>query len=560
MMLVELRVRDYVLVRDLQLSFAAGVTVMSGETGAGKSLLVGALKLLLGDRADPGAVRGGAKAAYVEACFRFPEGRPRDRAPAGLDAGEDELIVAREVSAAGGSRAWIQGRRASVSALRAAMVALMDLHGQHAHQSLLRVESHRRLVDAFGKLQEQGSAVARAHREARAAHEALAQHQERLRTLEERRNLCSFQLQELNDAQLERGEEAQLESVALRLQHAEAITTAAGQSTELLAEGEPSAQELLGRTRAALERALPFDARFSEVLELLVQAEEAVEEAARALISMSEADVDKDRLDAVQGRLATLAELKRKYRMDHSGLLAHREKVAAAMSSLEAAGQDLEALEEAARQGREKLRAAAQVLTRARKAVGRSLAKRVQAELEQLGMAGAGFAVAVEPQAAEGALPSGPAGADRVEFRVAPNVGEAAGALAKIGSGGELSRLMLAIKSILADADPVPVLVFDEIDSGVGGASALKIADRLAALGRDHQVLVVTHLASIAAVADQQLRVDKVVEGERTLTRVVPVRGEERVREIARMLAGDGAADAALEHARSLLAETRERV
>ncbi len=567
-MLAELTIRDYVLVRELHLELASGMTAMTGETGAGKSLLVGALKLLLGDRANPTTVRVGARSAYIEACFRFASSNVpsslaelilADGAPEPNEETAAELIVAREVFAAGGSRAWIQGRRAPVARLREVVTALMDLHGQHAHQSLLRVENHRDLVDAVGGLERARAAVAAAHHEALTATRAVDARREELQALAERRDLYEFQAAELRSANLEAGEEEELERTALRLSHAEAVAGAALLGTQLLTDGEPAASDLLARARAEIEKARRYAPGLMEADEFLAQAQSAIDEACRALVPFAEPGDDPARLEEIQNRLALLAELKRKYRVDHAGLIALQEKVTTALRTLEDAGGEISVLEQQATAALGALSAAAAELTRRRRKVAARLAAAVQEELAHLGMEGARFEIAIEPREPSAGLPAGPDGADRVEFRVAPNVGERAGPLAKVGSGGELSRLMLAIKSLIAEADPVPLLVFDEIDSGVGGRSALKVADRLAALARSHQVLVVTHLASIAAAANQQLQVAKKIENGRTVTHVVPVAADERVREIARMLAGDGTTDSALEHARDLLRSAATR-
>jgi len=547
-MLAELTIRDYVLVDELRLDLETGTSALTGETGAGKSLLVGALKLLLGDRADPAAIRAGAGASYVEGCFRFSEA---DAAPAllagvdGFDAAEGELIVAREVAASGRSRAWVQGRRVPIARLRELVRGLMDLHGQHAHQSLLRLETHRELIDAYGELGPLRDQVAGAHARAKAALDALHALEARLAALEERRDLARFQLDELRAAELVAGEEEELERCVRRLTHAEAIAQAVAR-----------AGALLGRAREELERGARFDPALGACAELIDQAETAVDEALRALSSGREGPEPGADLDRLQARLAQLADLRRKYRVDHAGLIARRDELERSLGQLEGAEEDLAGHRERLRIGRDELSRRAAALGRARRKAGGRLASAVERELAELGMEECRFQVGVAPLRAEGALPCGPEGADRAEFRVATNVGEKAGALAKIGSGGELSRVMLAIKTVLSAADPVPLLVFDEIDSGVGGESALKVGARLAGLGSAHQVLVVTHLASIAAAAEHQFRVTKSVDGRRTLTAVEPVEGDERVAEIARMLAGDRREGAALDHARTLLART----
>ena len=397
--------------------------------------------------------------------------------------------------------------------------------------------------------------MAAAHADAVRALGELEELRARVEELEERRDLIAFQRDELISAELVEGEEAALERTALRLTHAEAIAQAVGRATELLGEGEPSAQALLGRARDELERGAGFDPELSAAMELVAQAEGAVDEVVRLLASESIEAEEGGRLDDVQGRLAMLAELRRKYRCDHAGLVGRAEEFSRELAELGGAGGDLASLREAVEESRKILVTRAAELSRCRRDVAGRLATAVEKELGELGMGMSRFEVAVEPRAAEGdGLPCDPRGADRVEFRLAPNVGEPAGPLAKIGSGGELSRVMLALKTVLSEADPVPLLVFDEIDAGIGGESALNVATRLEALGRAHQVLVVTHLASIAAAVDRQIKVSKTVDGQRTFTCVEPVAAEARVAEIARMLAGDGRADEARTHARRLLA------
>lgn len=578
-MIRELSIRDYVLVEDVQLELGPGLTVLTGETGAGKSLLVGALRLLLGDRADAAGVRSGAARAVVQATFDL-SGRILSAELGEELEGDSELIVVREVSAQGRSRAWVQGRRVPVARLREVTSALVDLHGQHDHQSLLQVATHRDLLDEVGGTADQRAAIEAAHAEAARARDVLEERRARIRALEERCDMFRFQLDELVRAELVAGEEDELEAEVERLSHAETIAEARGRAAELLGADERSVQELLGRALGELRRVADFDPDAQEGEALLEESVRSVDEALRRIDVGDLEGANPRRLDELQTRLSKLADFRRKYRVEHAGLLVRRDWLADELRDLERADDDVAQLAAEFDTANGNLARLARQLTAARRVAGRRIESSMESELQELGMAGARFEVAIEAPSTGGGTPGGaedsggpgsgpegprdgtsgraelfcaPHGADRVEFRIAANPGEPSGPLRRVASGGEMSRVMLALKTILADAGGVPLLVFDEVDAGIGGETASRVARKLAALAEGSQVLAITHLPTIAAVAQSHLRVEKRQSEGRTLTDVRGLDPAEREEEVARMLGGGGGS-AVAEHARALLA------
>lgn len=550
-MLETLRIANYALIDAIEIDFAGGFNVLTGETGAGKSILVGALNLVLGARASGDALRDGADRASIEAVFRLRRVSPRLKTildDAGVVFDGAELLLARVITADGRSRAYAAGSLVPLATLAAIGDELVDMHGQHDHQSLLRPERQLDLLDAYGGLDEEladlASAV-RAFRETEQALKALeGDDRDRIRRIE----FLKFELKEIEDAGPQPGEEAELKSRRTLIANAEAIAEAAGAAYTALYDGEgAAAAEAVDKAAHALEALAGIEPRFAPLCAQLDEVRIAIGAIADEVRGFTEAiDFDPEELNAINQRLVLLKTLLKKYGPAMDDVLAYAKKARAEIDGHERRDERLESLKADAARLRAEAERRAAALSQKRKAAGKKLVKAVTAALQDLGMAGAAFDVSL----AEGELTAH--GSDRVEFLLAANKGERAKALRQVASGGEISRIMLALKATFAKADAIPTLIFDEIDAGVGGAVANAVARKMNELATSHQVIAITHLPQIAAAAERHFHVAKASAKGRTLTRVERVESEARVAELARLLDGS-VSEVSLEHARALL-------
>ena len=532
--LAELAVHDLALIEKLRISFEPGLNVLTGETGAGKSLLIDALGLAVGARADTSLVRHGSDAARVEALF--------DRLP-------EPLICVRELSAAGRSTARIDDE--SVTAARLAGVAgrLVEIHGQHDQQRLLDERWQRELLDSFGGLEVERAATAAAVEAWRANQAALTELSLDPRQLARRLELQEHQLTEIVDAKLRVGEAAEIRARLSSAQHAESIARGSGEIHELLAGDGTGARETTAEAARRARDLAKLDERYEPVAERLLGLAAELEDAAAEAGTLSESvEHDPAALARLEERLSLIYSLERKYGEDEAAVVAYGERAAAETERLRTLEASREMRQVESAQLLEVVAATGTALSRGRRTAADLLARAVEGALGGLSFRRMSFQVAVTRRPAG---PSEPAveidgewvgfdgsGLDSVVFLIAPNPGEPARPLARIASGGELSRVALAIKQILAEADHTPTLVFDEIDSGIGGRSAEPVGRSLWELARSHQVLCVTHLGQIAAYADAQFRIEKHQRDGRTVTEVRRLSGAERVDELAQMLAG----------------------
>jgi DNA repair protein RecN (Recombination protein N) len=573
-MLSELRIDDFAIIDRLQLALNTGLVVFTGETGAGKSIIIDAVELLLGGRADPTFVRAGAEAARVEGTFTVePAVQPAiqsllaredllDGDPAG------EITLSREVRREGRSIGRVNGHLVNLALLKEIGQALVDVHGQSEHLSLLRTREHVFLLDRFGELEAQREAVGAVVRELNAVRRELGELRRTEREMERRLDMLDFQTREINAARLKPGEDKSLLEERTRLANAEKLAALADEASQALSGGveeAPSAADLLGEAARALNGLAKIDPSMAEQRDLAVALSEQFKDLARELEDYREQiEFNPKRLDAVEERLELIKNLKRKYGASIEDVLAYSAQAQAERDSLTHSGERLAEL--GAREDK-LLRRIGQLgaaLSAARRAAGERLARAIEAELADLRMDRAQFGVEVraEPDPA-GAYVEGQrvafdsTGIDRVEFLVAPNPGEGLKPLAKIASGGETSRLMLALKGVLARADRTPTLIFDEIDQGIGGRVGAIVGQKLWNLAERHQVVCITHLPQLAGYGDQHLRVEKLISGDRTLTQVQPLSANERVAEMAQMLGSTG--EKTLESAEEILANV-ERV
>jgi len=563
--LVELRVSQFALIDELNLKFGPGLNVLSGETGAGKSIVIGAINLLLGERAATDQIRQGEESAYVEGIFECPSACAAEiRAlleEAGIAAGE-ALIVARELSRSGRSVGRVNGRTVPVSFLKELGQRLVDVHGQHQHQSLLRPDYHRELLDSFG-----GERCAAARRRVeslyRRRQELLAQLSELgvdSAERERRMDILTFQINEIAAAKLEPDEEERLLKEEKILAHAEKLgRLVAGAYKEIFQGDErggvPSAIDLLAAARGELEEAAQIDEKLDPLVEMLESAAAQIEEVSLELRDYRAAfDYNPAELAAVQSRLELLQALKRKYGPTVAEVIEFGRRAAEELERLRNSEALARELEKEIAAAEEQLREACRELSKRRREAAEQLEPLLADVLRELAMPNARFTVSISPLEHFTLL-----GMDSVEFLFSANPGEEVKPLAKIISGGEMSRVMLALKAIFAAQDRIPVLIFDEVDAGIGGAAVQAVAEKLAALAAYHQIICVTHSPQIAVMADHHLRLYKEIAGERTLTRAQHLIGEDRRAEIARMLDGAAIDRAGLEHVDSLL-ERAQRI
>jgi DNA repair protein RecN (Recombination protein N) len=550
-MLTELRIRNFALIDQLSVQLGPGLNVLTGETGAGKSIIVGALSLLLGERASAEVVRTGAERASVEGVFDL-EGREdvaRWLDERGLDAGEEVLVLKREVAVEGRNRAWINGSPTTASLLGELGGLLVNLHGQHEHQTLLRRDEQRAILDAFAGSEELVARVAAAHAAVREARRRVEELERRRREGMQRADFLRFQLEEIEGAKLKAGEDEALEEEERRLSHSEELIQLAGTIHQAVAAGSHSLVDRLGALRRSLDQLLRIDPSQRPLEELYDAAYYALEELGGRMEQYAAlVEHDPARLEEIHRRQDLLYRLKSKYGPTLAEVVATGAAAREELDLVDGAGWDLARLEREEEEARAELAALAGTLSERRREAAAALGAEVNAVLPELGMKGGRFEAVLLPLPAPGA-----AGAEEIEFRVSLNRGFDPKPLASVASGGELSRVMLALKTILARLDAVPTLVFDEVDTGVGGRVALQVGDKMRQVAASHQVFAITHLPQIASRAHSHLLVRKVERGGVTATAVDTLGEEERVQEIARMLGGDPESLVSLEHARELL-------
>ncbi|HTY09213.1 MAG TPA: DNA repair protein RecN [Candidatus Edwardsbacteria bacterium] len=566
-MLTKLTVKDYALIEALEVEFAAGLNILTGETGAGKSILIGALGLALGERADSDSVRSGAKQAVVEACFRTAGNRAIEDLlrELGVEHAADPLIVRREVQAGGKSRAFIGDSPVPQAALKRFGDAILDMHGQHQHQSLLHEASHLDYLDGFGKLLPLRQEVGERYARHRAIDQELHDLINREQLTREKLDLYQFQIREIEAAALIVGEEEELEKERTVLENSEKLFALASEAYALLYDGEGAVTERLGGIGRSVEGIEAIDGRIADIRTSIGEAASQLDEAARGLRRYRDGlSFDPKRLEEIRDRLDLVRTLKKKYGSKTGSLQAvldHLARIKREVDSVEHGEEQIAALRTQLEQARRALEEAAVELSGKRAQAAGTMARAVEAELKDLGMEKAKFAV----EAATADDPEGPVrvkgkpvrtdatGIDAVRFLIAPNPGEQPKALARIASGGEISRVMLAIKSILAEADAVAVLVFDEIDAGIGGRVAEAVGRKLTEIGRARQVLCITHLPQIASLAQAHYQVSKEARKGRTITQVARLDDGRRVEEIARMLGGSKMTETTVKHAKEML-------
>ncbi len=560
-MIETLRIRNLAIVESEEIEFGPGLNVLTGETGAGKSIVLGALSLLAGSRASPQVIREGCDEAVVEAVFRthhVPDLESSLEA-LGLVADEHELVVQRSVQRGGRSRARVAGQLMPVAVLTQLFSGRIEISSQHDSQSLLKTEFHGRLLDTAAGLLPLRSAVAEGHAKLRALDDELAELRAAEMERERRRDFLSFQVGEIDDARLDADEIEGLRADRSRFAHAERLREEASAALARLV-GDlggaeiSNAADLVSEAARRLEGIEALDPQLAPLLAGLRATREELRDTATELERyVAGIEADPARLASLDERLAQIESLQRKYGGPIDEILRFRSDAAAELERLEGASERAQAIGELRARQLEQLAADAQRLSKGRRKAGKRLGGAVQSALRELAMPQARFEVALEPAAAPDRAPCGPGGFETPEFRFSASASGELLSLRRVASGGELSRIFLAIKSAVREADAGMVLVFDEVDAGIGGRTADRVGRCLAELAGSHQVLCITHLPQIAAYASAHFRVEKCEVQGRPSARLLRVEGDERVEEIARMAGGEEIGESTRRHARELI-------
>ena len=551
---MSLQVRDFAIVDRIDMEFAAGMTVLTGETGAGKSILVDALGLVLGERGSAQLVREGARRAEFAAEFDVSSlpvvGAWLEEQALDLDG---ECLLRRVINADGRSRAFINGNAVPVSQLQALGELLLDIHGQHFHQSLARKDVQRDLLDHFGGLLDDRAVVATHYIEWQTLSERLEQLLGAEAERASRLDLLTFQLQELDALAIAAGEIETLQQERQKLQNSGRLAEGAGAAVDSLFDNDAgNANSLIAEALRSIEQLAEVDSNLEPVVELLNSASIQVSEAADELRRYGESiDMDPGRRDQVEERLDAIQAIARKHRVDPDDLPELAETLREEYHELSHAEERGRELETQAAAARSEFLTLAKALSKARRRAAGAFASAVTDAMHSLGMPGGVFEINLAAIDADAAKPWG---LEHVEFLISANPGQSPASLARIASGGELSRMSLAIQVIASDGSAIPTMVFDEVDSGVGGGVAEMVGRRLQELGSNRQVLCVTHLPQVASLADQHFRISKVTDGKSTRTQVRALNHDERVEELARMLGGVEITNKTLEHAAEMLA------
>jgi DNA repair protein RecN (Recombination protein N) len=562
-MIKEIRIRNFAVIENLEVSFGKGLSVLTGETGAGKSIIIDAINLLLGGRADTDSIRSGETTAFVDAVFEITDPVTRDLIlEFGVEMDDSELLIKRQVSNTGKNRCLLNNSSVTVSTLGKIGDRLVDLHGQHDHQALLHPEIHIELLDLYGKcndLRDEFSKIFSNYQtQSKIFNSMKIDEQELL----QKQEFLSFQLKEIDKANLSKEEEEELKAARNKLKHAEQIREGLQKSQSLLTDEGGSIIENLGQVLKELEWVQNIDSGLAEPVERSRSAFYELEEVVEYLRSYGQSlEFNPTRLEEIEDRIAEINELKRKYGNDIVKILIRREEIAEELEQLASNEENMESLENDLKKKELMLSKLGKQLAEKREAAAKNLSRSVEKELKELSMSNVQLSVRFDyPADSEGFIifrkqktNATSNGLGTLEFLFSPNQGEEMRPLAKIASGGELSRVMLALKSILNDQNTVPVMIFDEVDTGIGGSVAEKVGIKLQKVATTKQVFCITHLPQIAGMAFSHFRVEKEVKGKRTRSTIRQLKHKERVEELARMSSGEKITDASLKYAREML-------
>lgn len=563
-MLEDLSIKDFAIIESEHIEFSNGFTVLSGETGAGKSILIGAMSFLLGGKADVNQIRSGAHEAQVSGTFYLDSKENQNPAlewlnDHGIETENNRILLRRYIRDNGRAGAWIGSTPVNRTDLAEFSSFLVDIHGQHEHQSLMRVPEHRKFLDARAGILPEVSAFTALYMELVEKRRLLAQLDSSDADRTRKIDMYNFAVKEIEDAKLKPEEDIQLEEEENRLSSYEKLFAGVDSIRNMLDGGDESVVSLLKKIRRESQNISILDKTLSSLDTRIESAFYELNDISEEFASYANKLVyDPSHLQELQDRLSLIYSLKKKYASSQSAPLKevfdYYENAQKSLEQLGAGSENREELMKSVSELEKKVYLAGKNLSEKRRATGDKLASEVEALLKNLGMNGTRFAVSITVKPGDQIEQKcGPYGFDNIEFLISANPGSPLLPLAKIASGGEISRVMLALKTIFAQNDPVQTLVFDEIDTGIGGEVAVAVGSHMKALAKNRQIFCITHLASIAVYADNQIKIEKGVAEGKTVSNVHPIQGEERVSEIARMLSGDADSAASIEHARAML-------
>jgi len=566
-MLRELRIKNLAIIDDATVNFESGLNALTGETGAGKSIIIDALCLALGERASGELIRSGEKEAVIEAFFDIrPEllnnSTQQHLKDIGIDI-EEGIIMKRIISAQGKSRAYINDSMVNVQTLSEISRSIIDVHGQYEHQSLLMPDNQLNLLDAYGGLLAERQEVTALYEKQSVLRHKIQALIEKEKERAQRLDVLRFQINEIESANLKTGEEEETADEAKILGSAHRLAELAGQAYDSLYSSEAACISNLSKIIGALREISSIDQRGSDALKNAADALPLLEEAGYFLRDYKDSlNFNPQRLEEIQERLELIKAFKRKYGNNIQEILDYKEKAVRELDELRHSEEKLDTFKAELQNIRKKLTEKAQLLSKKRKTISKKIEQQIMAELSGLSMPDTKFSIQITretgddttdlPAGQEGGFSVNSNGIDRVEYLISPNIGEELKPLSKIASGGELSRVMLALKGIMAKGDRIPVLIFDEIDAGIGGMAAETVGQKLRGLSSGHQVICITHLPQIASYADTHLKIEKKVRGKRTTVEIRKIEKDERTVEIARMLSG-GSSEVSMKHAKEML-------
>ncbi len=543
-MLQQLRIKDFAIIDDLTIKFGSGLNVLTGETGAGKSIVVDAFGLALGERAQTDMIRTGRNETIIEAFLDMPAHPLLEQLGIPSD---DGIILRRNLSSTGKSRAYINDTMINVQTLLAVGVTLVDIHGQHEHQSLLSTENQRIMLDAYAKLTELSAAFGKLFHEVQSIKAMLSKSRSDIRERNERIDLLRFQINEIDSASLKSDEKEKLNEEKAILSNLAKLNELTDLAHSLLYSGEGSVLDKLSSAHSAIKEISAIDNSAAEVLDLIEGARPLIDDAAISLRRYKDRyDIDPDRLEEIEERLDLIRKFEKKYGEGIDSIFSFRENAARELEGLTLSDEKLQDIEKTLTAKEMQLNEEAFKLSIMRKEAAERLEAEIISALKELALEKAEFRVAVRE------CPVSSAGIDNIEFLFSANKGEPPKPLSKTASGGELSRIMLALKETFAEVDKIPVLIFDEVDAGIGGRTAESVGISLKKLSKKHQVLCITHLPQIAAMADHHIVIEKAEKKEGVSVKVIEPSQKEREQEIARMLSGK-VTDISVKHARELI-------
>ncbi|MEW6068926.1 MAG: DNA repair protein RecN [Nitrospirota bacterium] len=543
-MLKELRIKNFAIIDDLRIEFQNGLNVLTGETGAGKSIIVDSLGIALGSRAQSDLVRAGEKEAVVEAYF---EGIKINELPdVGIDI-SDGIILRRNISATGKSRAYMNDIMVSLQTLAEIGRPLVDIHGQHEHQSLLSADKHRLFLDSYGKFDKDIEKVKSLYEEVQALKQEETELKQKAKEREHRLDLLRFQINEIETASLKIGEKEVLIEEKTILSNIGRLNELTETTYSMLYGSDDSCIEKLSSILSRVKEMASIDSSISNIQGILESTIPLIEDASLSLRGYKDKyDFQPERLAEIEDRLELIKKLEKKYGEGIEAIIKYRDEAEKELKSIELTDERLASIETELKAKEEMLLIAALSLSEKRKKMAKKMEELIQRELGELAFNNAEFIIDIKQEAIS------PHGLDKIEFLFSANPGESPKPLAKIASGGELSRVMLALKSIFADFDSIPVLIFDEVDAGIGGKTAVSVGEKLKKISAKHQVLCTTHLPQVAVEGDSHFKIEKGQKDERVYVEVNELKGKDRVDEIARMLSGK-ITDVSLKHAKELL-------